>query len=125
MAKVIEQGQAPSLGLLGRTAYEIVSQHCGAQAVTLRLVEIPAASPGTSLRAPHVHHGFEECIYVLSGEGTTLTPDGAYPLNPGDAILIAAGEPHVTRNTGPVPLILLCFFPVRDIRPGTEELPSF
>lgn len=125
MAKVIAQGQAPALGLPGRTAREIVSQHCGARAVTLRLVEVPVAAPGASLRAPHVHHGFEECIYVLSGEGTTHTPAGLHPLKPGDAILIPAEEPHVTRNTGSVPLVLLCFFPVGDIRPGTEELPSF
>ena len=32
-----------------------------------------------------------------------------------------AGEKHVTRNTGEVPLMLLCFFPVPDIVPGTED----
>ncbi len=31
----------------------------------------------------------------------------------------------MTRNTGRETLVLLCFFPVPDIRPGTEEFPSW
>ena len=36
---------------------------------------------------------------------------GDHELGAGDTILIPAGEPHVTRNTGSEPLVLLCFFP--------------
>jgi mannose-6-phosphate isomerase-like protein (cupin superfamily) len=57
----------------------------------------------------------------LSGQGTTFAESGEYPLKPGDTMLIPPGEKHVTRNTGNVPLLLLCFFPSADITKGTME----
>ncbi len=119
MARVLTQAEAKQLELAGRKSLEIVSGEKGAQAVTLRLVEIPVPTPGEALRGPHFHNGFEECIYVLSGEGYTEADSGKYPLKAGDTILIPSGEKHVTRNTGNEPLILLCFFPVADISKRT------
>ena len=121
MARVLTQAQAEQLGLRGRKSLEIVSGAKGSQAVTLRLVEIPVAAPGEALRGPHFHDGFEECIYVLSGIGCTEAESGSHALAAGDAILIPAGERHVTRNTGTEPLRLLCFFPVSDISRRTHE----
>jgi quercetin dioxygenase-like cupin family protein len=122
MARVLTKANAKKLGLLGRTSFEIVSGEAGARGVTLRLVEIP---PGESKRGPHLHRDFEECIYVLAGEGTTVAESGEHPLKAGETILIAPGEKHMTRNTGRETLVLLCFFPVPDIRPGTEEFPNW
>jgi len=124
MARVLTQRAAKRLGLPGRTALEIVSGEKGAQAVTLRLVEIPVPNLGEKPRGPHYHDTFEECMYVLSGSGTTYADSGEYPLKPGDSILMPAGERHVTRNTGSEPLMLLCFFPVPDIVPGTFDVPQ-
>lgn len=124
MARVLTQGEAKHLGLPGRTSLEIVSGEKGAQAVTLRLVEIAVPKSGENLRGPHYHDRFEECMYVLSGSGTTYADSGEYPLQPGDSILMPAGERHVTRNTGTEPLVLLCFFPVPDIVPGTFDVPQ-
>ena len=121
MARVFTQGAAKSLGLPGRTALEIVSGESGASGITLRKVEIPVSSPGDSPRSRHVHNDFEECIYVLSGQGMTEADSGNYELKAGDAIVIPSGEKHATRNTGSEPLVLLCFFPVGDIRQGTAE----
>lgn len=121
MAKVLTQAQAKSMGLPGRKSLEIVSGEKGSQAVTLRLVEIPVPQPGERLRGPHYHQGFEECIYVMSGEGCTEADSGKHPLKAGDTILIPGGEKHVTRNTGREPLVLLCFFPVADISRRTQE----
>lgn len=121
MARVLTQAQAKQMGLPGRKSLEIVSGEKGSQAVTLRLVEIPVHRPGDALRGPHYHKGFEECIYVMSGEGRTEADSGSYPLKAGDTILIPSGEKHVTRNTGSEPLVLLCFFPVADISKRTEE----
>jgi quercetin dioxygenase-like cupin family protein len=120
MARVLTKADAKKLALPGRLSFEIVSGQAGARGVTLRLVEIP---PGESKRGPHLHRGFEECIYVLSGQGTAIADSGEHPLKPGDTILITPGEKHMTRNTGRDALVLLCFFPVADIRPGTEEFP--
>ena len=121
MAKVLTQTEAKSMGLPGRKSLEIVSGEKGSQAVTLRLVEIPVPKPGKALRGPHYHKGFEECIYVMSGEGCTEADSGRHPLKAGDTILIPSGEKHVTRNTGQEPLVLLCFFPVADISKRTHE----
>jgi quercetin dioxygenase-like cupin family protein len=121
MARVCTQAEAKRLGLPGRTALEIVSGEKGARAITLRLVEIPLPAPGEALRGPHHHSDFEECIYVLAGQGTTYADSGTYELKAGDALLVPPGEKHVTRNTGNQPLVLLCFFPVADIAGGTRE----
>ena len=121
MAKVLTQAQAKSMGLPGRKSLEIVSGEKGSQAVTLRLVEIPVPKPGEALRGPHYHQGFEECIYVMSGEGCTEADSGKHRLKAGDTILIPPGEKHVTRNTGQEPLVLLCFFPVADISKRTTD----
>ena len=121
MARVLTQAQAKSMGLPGRKSLEIVSGEKGSASVTLRLVEIPVAKPDDTLRGPHYHQGFEECIFVLSGQGCTEAEGGVHPLKTGDTILIPSGEKHVTRNTGKEPLVLLCFFPVADITKRTQE----
>ncbi len=106
MARVLTQSQAKSMGLPGRKSLEIVSGEKGSMAVTLRLVEIPVPKPGEPARGPHHHQGFEECIFVMAGEGCTEADSGRYPLKAGDTILIPPGEKHVTRNTGTEPLQL-------------------
>jgi mannose-6-phosphate isomerase-like protein (cupin superfamily) len=121
MTQVYTQAQAKHLGLPGRKSLEIISGERGAQSLSLRLVEIPVAQAGDSPRAPHLHSNCEECIYVLSGQGTTHAESGEYALKTGDAILISAGESHVTRNTGNEPLVLLCFFPVANVSEGMQE----
>ena len=124
MARLIKQAQAKRLGLPGRTSLEPVSGEVGSR-VTFRIAEIPVPRPGDPPRGPHLHRDFEECIYVLAGEGTTHAESGDIPIKPGDIVLVPPGEKHMTRNTGNVPLVLLCFFPVPDVTGGTVELPSF
>jgi quercetin dioxygenase-like cupin family protein len=121
MARLYKQSEAKELGLPGRKAIEIVSGARGARGVTLRLVEIPVVQPGDALRTAHHHSEFEECIYTLSGQGTTFADSGEYEMRPGDTLLMPPGEKHVTRNTGNEPLVLLCFFPVADISAATQE----
>ena len=121
MTQVLTQAQAKQLGLAGRKSLEIVSGEKGSEAVTLRLVEIPPVKPGDSPRGRHFHQGFEECIFVMSGEGCTEADSGNHALKAGDTILIPSGEKHATRNTGSEPLVLLCFFPVSDIAQRTQE----
>ena len=121
MARLFKQGEAKELGLPGRRAMEIVSAERGARGVTLRLVEIPVVKSGDTPRSSHQHSEFEECIYTLSGEGTTFADSGEYEMRPGDTLLMPAGEKHVTRNTGSEPLVLLCFFPVANVAAATQE----
>jgi mannose-6-phosphate isomerase-like protein (cupin superfamily) len=124
MARLLKQADAKRLGLPGRTSLEPVSGEVGSR-VTFRIAEIAVPKPGDPPRGPHVHDGFEECIYVLSGRGTTVAESGEIAIAPGDIVLIPAGEKHMTRNTGSEPLVLLCFFPVPDVTGGTTEFKSF
>ena len=112
MARVVKRGETKELGLPGRKSLEIVSGETGSRAVTLRLVEIPVPEPGEAPRGRHFHADTEECIYVMSGDGCTESDSGNHELRAGDTLLIPPGEPHVTRNTGSEPLVLLCFFPI-------------
>lgn len=111
MIRVIRPHEARDLNLPGRKSLEIVSAENGAAAVTLRLVEIPVTDQGEVPREPHRHAAFEECMYVLSGQGATRTSSGETEVAAGDTILVPPGELHVTRNTGSTPLRMLCFFP--------------
>jgi mannose-6-phosphate isomerase-like protein (cupin superfamily) len=124
MARLLKASDAKRLELPGRISLEPVSGAIGSR-VTLRIAEIAVPQPGDKSRGPHLHHGFEECIYVLRGEGTTCAESGEIPIKPGDIILIPAGEKHMTRNTGTQPLVLLCFFPEPDVTQNTIEYACF
>lgn len=125
MARVVKPAEARQLSLPGRLSREIVSGPLGADNVSFRLVEIAPLAPGATPRGPHVHHDFEECIYILSGSCTTECESGTFPLEAGDTILVPAGELHVTHVTGDTPVQLLCFFPVAEVGPGTTEFPNW
>ena len=75
MARLLKQSEAKRLGLPGRTSLEPVSGEIGSR-VTFRIAEIPVPKAGDKPRGPHLHREFEECIYVLSGEGTTVAESG-------------------------------------------------
>jgi mannose-6-phosphate isomerase-like protein (cupin superfamily) len=124
MARLLKQSEAKKLGLPGRTSLEPVSGEIGSR-VTFRIAEIAVPKPGDPPRGPHLHNGYEECIYVLRGTGTTVAESGELDIAPGDIVLIPAGEKHMTRNTGTEPLVLLCFFPTPDVSGSTREFPSF
>ena len=124
MARLLKQGEGKRLGLLGRTVLEMVSGEINSK-VTFRIVEVPVQKPGETLRGPHLHHGYEECIYVLKGDGRTLSESGELSIKAGDVVLVPPEEKHVTRNIGGEPLVLLCFFPTPDIVNSTENFPDF
>ena len=125
MAKVIALKDTKAMNLPGRRAREMLG---AGQALRLRPSAWWRSSrsvPANAARGPHVHHGFEECIHVLTGEGLTRTDEGEHPVAAGDTVLVPAEQRHATYNTGTGLLRLLCFFPVNDIRPGTVEFASW
>jgi len=124
VARVIRRNEATRLQLPGRISYEIVSAATAGATLTFRRVEIPPASAANAKRGLHQHAHFEECIHVLSGRGMATSNGVEIEVGPGDTILVPPGEPHATRNVGDETLVLLCFFPVGDIRPGTHEAPA-
>jgi oxalate decarboxylase/phosphoglucose isomerase-like protein (cupin superfamily) len=124
MARLLKQGEGRRLGLPGRAVLEIVSGEIDSK-ITFRVVEVPVQKPGETMRGPHLHHGYEECIYVLKGEGRTLSESGELSIKAGDVVLVPPEEKHVTRNAGTEPLVLLCFFPTPDIVDSTETFAEF
>jgi len=124
MARLLKQSEAKRLGLPGRTSLEPVSGEIGSR-VSFRIATIAVPTPGDKRRGPHLHRDFEECIYVLSGQGTMHAESGEHPVKAGDILLVPAGEKHMTANTGAEPLVLLCFFPVADVTAGTSEFAGF
>jgi mannose-6-phosphate isomerase-like protein (cupin superfamily) len=124
MARLLKQSQAKRLGLPGRTSLEPVSGEIGFPR-ELPDRGSPVPRPDDKPRGPHLHREFEECIYVLSGEGTTVCESGEIAIKPGDIVLIPPGEKHMTRNTGSVPLGPVVFLPVPDVSARTDEFPSF
>lgn len=124
MARLLTADDAKLLDLPGRRSRELVSGKVGSK-MSFRMVEIAPTRPGDKPRGPHLHTGFEECIYVLSGRGTMQSENGTHHAGPGDVLLVPAGEKHMTVNTGSETLVLLCFFPVADVGAGTTEFASF
>jgi mannose-6-phosphate isomerase-like protein (cupin superfamily) len=96
MARLLKQSEAKKLGLPGRTSLEPVSGEIGSR-VSLRIAEIAVPKPGDPPRGPHLHRGFEECIYVLRGTGVTVAESGEIAIAPGDIVLIPPYEKHMTR----------------------------
>ncbi len=120
----LTQSEGKQLGLPGRFSLEMVSGQTGSK-LTFRIVEIPVVPPGEARRGPHAHYGYEECIYVLKGEGRTISESGEVAVKAGDVVLVPPEEKHVTRNTGHEPLVLLCFFPTPDVTGTTKNFSDF
>ena len=119
MVKYIKSDEGRLLDLPGRSSLETVSDNACNSSCTMRLVEIPVQNNNDKPRTPHCHVDFEECIYVMSGQGIGFVNGEEQPVQEGDIVLIEPGEWHYFRNAGDHPLKLLCFFPVGDISEGT------
>ena len=64
---------------------------------------------------PHVHTGYNEVYYVLSGTGTVTLADETHELRPGAVVVIPAGVPHSLLADGDAPLEFIIF--------GTPPMP--
>jgi mannose-6-phosphate isomerase-like protein (cupin superfamily) len=84
---------------------------------------LDASTPGAELFAVQVaiggdiplhYHSVMEFQYVLAGHGLALDADGGEtPIAPGGSVISPAGPAgaHGFRNTGSLPLTLLCIYP--------------
>lgn len=77
----------------------------GLQGLGFHLVEI---EPGRESTEYHLHHYEDECVYILSGEGTVTLAGEDYLVSSGDFIgYPAGGDAHTMLNTGDVNLICI------------------
>lgn len=51
----------------------------------------------------HRHRGEDEIIYVIAGEFTAVTEDGARTAGPGDTVIFPRGHPHALRVSSDAP----------------------
>ncbi|RMD80105.1 MAG: cupin domain-containing protein [Gammaproteobacteria bacterium] len=71
-------------------------------------VHLVRLEPGRDSTEHHLHHDEEECLYLLSGEGTLQLGEEAFEVGAGDFVGFPAGGPaHSLRNTGSEPLLYL------------------
>jgi len=76
--------------------------------------------PGGSAPEGHVHPTQEEVIYIISGNGELVTPEGTATLEPGTVVYIPVGLHHQTVSHGPEPLEMVTSFSPPVI-PGSYE----
>jgi uncharacterized cupin superfamily protein len=71
-------------------------------------VSVSRVAPGHASYAAHVHHGEEECLFVLSGRGVAEVGPEALEIGPGDFVgFPPATHAHLVRNTGLDDLVYL------------------
>jgi mannose-6-phosphate isomerase-like protein (cupin superfamily) len=67
-----------------------------------------ALIPAGAETRPHRHQVSEEIYHVTAGTGLLTLGKEQCLLKKGDTVCIPPGTPHRVRNTGPVPLRILC-----------------
>lgn len=76
--------------------------------------------PPDSAPEGHVHPTQEEVIYIISGNGELVTPQGTAALEPGTCVYIPVGLHHQTVSHGPDPLEMVTSFSP-PVVPGSYE----
>jgi mannose-6-phosphate isomerase-like protein (cupin superfamily) len=120
MFKAVRRDEAEVFNLPGRDWLLYVGpESSDARNLTVGWATFPAGSapPG------HVHPTQEEIIYITSGYGQLVTPEGTAELEPGTAVYIPIGLHHATVSTGPGPLEMVTSFSP-PVRPGSYEDPD-
>ncbi len=87
----------------GVVSREIIGKNTLAQHAAIHVSTI-APSGGSEM---DTHPRSEQTFYVLSGQLTFLTEGDELVAQAGDAVFIAAGEPHATANDGEIDAVCL------------------
>jgi len=117
MLKVVARADATVYNLPGRDwLLYIGPETSDARNLTLGVARFPAGSAPDG----HIHDNQEEAIYIVSGRGRLVTPQGTVPLEPGTSVFIPIGVEHATESFGPDPLELVSVFSPPVI-PGSYE----
>ncbi len=115
--KAVGREQARVYHLPGRDWLHYIGPEInGAENITVGFSEFPAGSAPEG----HVHPTQEEVIYIITGAGELVTPDGTATLTPGTVVYIPPGLHHQTVSHGPEPLTMVTSFSP-PVVPGSYE----
>ena len=117
MLKAVTREEAELFELPGRDWYHYSGPTMtGAKHSTVGFSVFP---PGSAPEG-HVHPTQEETIYIVSGHGELVTPEGTVPLEPGTAVFIPIGLHHQSVSHGPGDLEMVTSFGP-PVVPGSYE----
>ena len=115
--KAVKREEAEVFNLPGRDWLHYIGPTVnGAQNITVGYAEFPSGSAPEG----HVHPTQEEVIYIISGEGELVTPEGTAILEPGTVVYIPVGLHHATVSSGSEPLTMVTSFSP-PVVPGSYE----
>lgn len=69
-------------------------------------VDLYCLGPGQEQK-PHAHEGQDKIYVVLEGRARVVVGGAEETLEPGEAVVATAGQPHGIRNAGSAPLLAL------------------
>jgi len=116
MLKAVRREEAEVYALPGRDWLLYFGPETGAKNLTVGFSTFP---PGSAPEG-HMHPTQEEIIYIISGTGELVTPEGTVPLAPGTAVYIPVGLHHATVSHGPDRLEMVTSFSP-PVVPGSYE----
>ena len=102
--RTVREGTQAAIPTGDRTFKLLIDRALGAQRVTQFIGVIPPS------RAPMHHHGYEEAIYILEGNGVVWTDSASAVFSPGSSIYLPRGVSHCLENTGASVVRLLGVF---------------
>lgn len=106
--RIAHQKDIAPLHMPGRDLQWIVNtETIGATMVSACILNAP---PKSVVRPLHGHKDVEEALYVMQGDGEAWVDGERAPFTAGDAVMFPANSRHQIRNTGDVPMIVVCMF---------------
>jgi mannose-6-phosphate isomerase-like protein (cupin superfamily) len=103
---VLETGQGRSFWLMGDFyAIKTLPEQTGGAYSIVEIESFPGNGP-----PPHIHHGEDECFYVIEGAFSVILGGKILDLADGDFVRIPKGTPHTYKNVGAIPGRLLVVF---------------
>jgi quercetin dioxygenase-like cupin family protein len=102
----VEGKQVTDAGARGVTIRVLMGENVGAPTFAMRHFSL---APGGN--TPRHAHSWEHEVYVLSGKGTVVRPDGETEIVPGNFIYVPPDEEHSFVNAGEHPFEFLCVIP--------------
>lgn len=103
----------------GVAIHPVISAADGAPRFQMRVFEV---QPGGS--TPLHDHWWEHEVFILSGRGNMVGPDGPRPLQPEEAVFVPGGELHQFVNTGEEPFRFICCIPHSEVELPAADAPA-